>query len=148
MKKTKKQKKPKKSAPGPSLSDSSKSLELPPMTKTESAQTKLKASTLSLDNEPPQESTAAVTTVAIPLASSKNHTKSSLMKLFSISNNNNTQTSSTSMNKLANRTSNLFYINDQPKDCDITDTKKMYETWGLKPGYGRNLDSWEIRCGK
>lgn len=154
MKKCRKLKKSKRTAPAPpSLSDSSKSLEIPPPTRTKaqsatSPKTKQKDSTKSPKNDP-----AAITAVAVPLVSSRSHTRSSLMKLFNIStnsnNNNNDQaSSSTSMNKLANRTSTLFYLNDQPRNVDITDTQKMYETWGLKPGYGRNLDSWEIRCGK
>jgi hypothetical protein len=57
------------------------------------------------------------------------------MKLFNINNQ-----SRSSLIKLANRPGNL--------ECDTLDAQKLYETWSLKPGYGRNLDSWEIRCGK
>lgn len=67
--------------------------------------------------------------------------KTSFMKLFNINN----QLSSSSKNNY--RPSNLFYLNDQPENCNIEETQKMYESWALNPGYGRNLDNWEIRCG-
>ena len=67
--------------------------------------------------------------------------KTSFMKLFNI---NNQLTSSSKSNY---RPSNLFYLNDQPENCNIEETQKMYEHWALNPGYGRNLDNWEIRCG-
>ena len=149
MKKTKKLKRAKRSRDSLSASETEEiptpSLSTPPppeTTKTSSDKpTNQKTNTAlpSLDNK-----TKSIS-AEVALVSSKNpvtedksicdRSKSSIMKLFNINNQ-----SRSSLIKLANRPGNL--------ECDTLDAQKLYETWSLKPGYGRNLDSWEIRCGK